>query len=352
MVGVVLVAIVAGVAPSVTAQPAPRDGREASAGLRPEVFTPGAVNRSPQGGPIPDGGQLLGGTQAPEGGRQELVERRTEDSRTFDVGDGVKETVFYDGAANYRDAAGRWQPIDPSLVPVGRGGALRTKAGPVSVELPAVVGAAPVRVSSGDASVAFTLRGARAGPQPGVPAAGAALDVPEEVQRFSATYTNALPGVSVTYAAMAEGVKEELVLADAKAQSSFDFTVSLREGLSAIETAEGGVSIVDGTGVEKAAITRPSSTTRLRRHRRRVRLQRRGGFASHRRGRPRALLGLAPRGNAKDRIRPARRGSLLTRATLGARRPWTRRARGAAVGGRDALEVRDPADFCQSQPIR
>ncbi len=110
--------------------------------------------------------------------------------------------------------------------------------------------------------MAFTLRGARAVPQPGVPAAGAALDVPEEVQRSSATYTNALPGVSVTYAAMAEGVKEELVLADAKAQSSFDFTVSLREGLSAIETAEGGVSIVDGTGVEKAVITRPSSTTR------------------------------------------------------------------------------------------
>ncbi len=194
MVGVVLVAIVAGVAPSVTAQPAPRDGREASAGLRPEVFTPGAVNRSPQGGPIPDGGQLLGGTQAPEGGRQELVERRTEDSRTFDVGDGVKETVFYDGAANYRDAAGRWQPIDPSLVPVGRGGALRTKAGPVSVELPAVVGAAPVRVSSGDASVAFTLRGAKAVPQPGVPAAGAALDVPEEVQRSAPPTRTLCPG--------------------------------------------------------------------------------------------------------------------------------------------------------------
>jgi hypothetical protein len=257
---VALMAMVAGLAPSASAQPAPSGGRGPAVAAEPERFAPGAINRRPVGGPVPsEEGQLLGGEQVEPGGeRRELVERRTEDSETFDTGGGVLETVFYDGAVNYRDDAGNLQRIDSTLVPAaGRGAGLRSKAGPVDVELPAVLGSSPVRVSSEGVSVAFTLRGAKGVPEVGVPAAGAALAAPPEIAQSSATYADALPGVSVTYAAMAEGVKEELVLANAKAQASFDFDLSLSEGLSAVQTPEGGVNVVDGSGAAQAFIDPP-----------------------------------------------------------------------------------------------
>lgn len=127
----------------------------------------------------------------------------------------------------------------------------------MDVELPAVLGASPVRVSSEDASVAFTLQGAKGIPRVGVPATGAALAAPGEMAQSRATYANAAPGVSVTYTALAEGVKEELVLADAKAQASFDFDVALSEGLSMVETPEGGIDIVDDDGAVQGAIDAP-----------------------------------------------------------------------------------------------
>ncbi len=48
-----------------------------------------------------------------------------------------------------------------------------------------------------------------------------------------ATYAEALPGVDVAYTAMPEGVREELVLHDIKASTSYDFTVSMSPGLTA-----------------------------------------------------------------------------------------------------------------------
>jgi hypothetical protein len=133
---VALMAMVAGLVPPASAQPAPSRGKGPTIALEPETFAPGAINRTPQGGPVPEEkGQLLGGQPQPEGERRELVERRTEDSQTFDAGGGVFETVFYDGAVNYRDESGTFQPIDSTLVPSGgRGAALRSKAGAVDVE--------------------------------------------------------------------------------------------------------------------------------------------------------------------------------------------------------------------------
>ncbi len=108
LVFVVLMAMVAGLTPFASAQETPRAGREPIAVPSPETFEPGPVNRPPVGGPVPaDVGGLLGGDRAqPDGQRRELVERRTEDSETFDVGNGVLETTFYGGVVNYRDDAG------------------------------------------------------------------------------------------------------------------------------------------------------------------------------------------------------------------------------------------------------
>ncbi len=103
----VLMAMVAGLTPSASAQATPKAGRDPLSGLAPETFVPTTVNRTPVGGPVPaEAGGLLGGGDKPAAERRELVERRTEDSETFDVGNGVLETTFYGGVVNYRDDAG------------------------------------------------------------------------------------------------------------------------------------------------------------------------------------------------------------------------------------------------------
>jgi hypothetical protein len=210
---VVLCAVLLATSPGspATAQQAPP--RPAPHGAAPEVFVPGAINRVPEGDAIPTAGNA--GTRptgiVAAGG--EVVERRTEDSRTFVTEDGGFETTFYGGAVNYRDAQGAWQPIDNSLVPAeGSNGALRNAAGPVDVSLPAVLGAEAVRVAKDDVSVGFRLNGADGGPTAGTPKA---LPPPasEAAVKASATYANSIPGVDVSYTAMPEGVKEELVLA-------------------------------------------------------------------------------------------------------------------------------------------
>ncbi|MCA1657605.1 MAG: DNRLRE domain-containing protein, partial [Actinobacteria bacterium] len=51
---------------------------------------------------------------------------------------------------------------------------------------------------------------------------------------------------------------EDLVLADAKAPATYDFTVELSPGLTARETAEGGITFVDASGSVWAAFAPPT----------------------------------------------------------------------------------------------
>jgi hypothetical protein len=172
---VALMAMVAGLVPPASAQPAPAGGKGPTIGLVPEVFQPSKPNAAPKGSTVPTemGDGFLGvDSRAGVGEPGEVVERRTEDSTTVVTDDGTFETTFYDSPVNYRDAKGDLQPIDNTLVPAAKPGALRNKAGAVQVSLPAVIGAEPVRATKGNTSVAFTLRGgAKGAPSIGVPEA-------------------------------------------------------------------------------------------------------------------------------------------------------------------------------------
>ncbi len=102
--------------------------------LVPEVFVPEVIDRNPQGSPPAppaDEGQVLGAGLESVSDPGEVVERRTEDSRTFVVEDGTFQTVFYGGAVNSRDEDGNFQPIDNALVPAAAPDAFRNAAGPV-----------------------------------------------------------------------------------------------------------------------------------------------------------------------------------------------------------------------------
>lgn len=241
----------------------------------PEVFAPDAINRTPEGGPIPeDAGEIANSTPgAIASPGEEVVERRTEDSRTVVAEDGSFETTFYQGAIHYRDGEGAWQGIDNTLVPAnpgkGRGresAGLRNAAGPVELSLPPVLGTAPVTVRKDDVSVGFTLKGAAAtSPSVGRPEAlsdlasenPAAAAAAKEASQASATYAGAAPGVDVAYRATGQGVKEDVVLAGPDSPASYDFGVEASAGLSAQENAAGGIDFLDGAGEIRAHFSPP-----------------------------------------------------------------------------------------------
>lgn len=63
------------------------------------------------------------------------------------------------------------------------------------------------------------------------------------------TYTSALHGVDVSYAALATGLKDTLVLRDASAASSFTYRVTLPAGSTlARDPTSGGVTVTDAAG--------------------------------------------------------------------------------------------------------
>ncbi|MBW3615910.1 MAG: hypothetical protein KY439_11485 [Actinobacteria bacterium] len=97
-----LASISAGPMASAQEAPPPPAGNEAAA-LVPEIFEPDAINRTPVGSPAPAAAEQLLTTGAPAGLGEsaEVVERRTQDSRTFLTEDGKFETTFYGGAVNY-----------------------------------------------------------------------------------------------------------------------------------------------------------------------------------------------------------------------------------------------------------
>ena len=49
---------------------------------------------------------------------RELPDKRTQYSSTYLLSDGGLRAVLYQSPVNYKDAAGDWRPIDPTLVPV------------------------------------------------------------------------------------------------------------------------------------------------------------------------------------------------------------------------------------------
>lgn len=166
----------------------------------------------------------------------EQPQLRTQTSSTFSAGHNRWVTRFATRPLNFRDEKGAWQRIDTRLVASDRDGdAYRTAATPYGLDLPSDLGAGPVRFTFGAESVAFALAGAR--PR--------ALETSGAVARYPA----ALDGVDLRYDALAEGVKETLVLRDASAPGAYSFRVSASLGLEPRLEDGGRVAFVrrDGT---------------------------------------------------------------------------------------------------------
>lgn len=171
------------------------------------------------------------GPERPTGGPVEVAALRSRDSRTLRVDDHYRAEVF-PGPIHYQDANGAWQPIDNTLVSAGAAGSWRNRANDYHAEFPSDLGAGPVRVAKGDAWVSFALTGGKGAGR----GSGSAV-----------TYPEALPGVSVTYAAGNDRLKETLTLAGPSAPSQFDFELAASPGLVP-KPAGRGIDLVSASG--------------------------------------------------------------------------------------------------------
>ena len=164
---------------------------------------------------------------------RELPALRTADSDTFLQSDGSRVLRVHTHAINYLSGSGSWLPIDDTLTLRGDG-----QWGPVATgtpfSLPAVLGRGSVLVGSGVDRLAISLLGV-------TPREGRSVG-----QRRA--YSDILSGVSVSYSASTDGVRELLSLAGPSAPSTYRYSLGYGSDLHASLTEAGSVVFRDGMG--------------------------------------------------------------------------------------------------------
>jgi RHS repeat-associated protein len=173
----------------------------------------------------------------------EVLGLRTRTSSTYLV-NGEHEAVLYSGSVNYQDSTGTWQSIDDSLTPTSVPGyAWQNKANRYKLLLPSTLSAGPILFQSPTGTIGLRLSGA----------GGTAT-----ISGASATYANALSGVSVTLSAENDAVKEALMLSGPQSARSLVYSLTLSAGLRASATAGGGIGITDSSGKLQFSFDRPT----------------------------------------------------------------------------------------------
>jgi len=135
-----------------------------------------------------------------DGRSQEVPNLRTAKARTFLNPDGSYTTRTYAAPVNWKDASGRWQTIDNTLV-TRSDGRLHNTSGPLDVSLTtnAASGSDVLAVQAGGASAGF-------GAPTGTASSAAA------VASSNAQYSAALPNADLHYGVSGGTVKEDIIL--------------------------------------------------------------------------------------------------------------------------------------------
>lgn len=169
----------------------------------------------------------------------EVPSLRTVDTTVFLNANSTQTVFAYNGPIHYKDALGLWQNVDQTLQPDVVSGGYQPKAVGVGLTLAGTAAGSPLARLSVDSghSVGYRLDGA---------APAGAL-----VNGATAVYPNALPSTFLELVALANGVKETIVLKSRSAPTSFTFPLSL-SGVSASLDASGDVVYADSNGVEWA----------------------------------------------------------------------------------------------------
>jgi RHS repeat-associated protein len=165
---------------------------------------------------------------------RELPGRRTATSNTFLLSDGQLETRLYEVPINYRDEEGNWEPIDEDLAELP-GGTVTNGANSFDLHLPGDLDEAPVRIDLGDGRW-ISQQPLGLSTQP--------VDLAGEV----ATYERAGSNAGFEFIGLADGLKENIVLADPSASSTYRYAVDASAEISPELTEEGSIEFRDSDG--------------------------------------------------------------------------------------------------------
>lgn len=162
--------------------------------------------------------------------RTVLPDARTATSNTFRLPSGELQTEVFGTRVNFRDGDGNWEPIKEELEEAGKSG-FTNGDNSFDLQLPEQMGAGAVRLTTDDGWITYRLLGSQT--------------EAAEVDGSQATYESANGGVAFELHSLADGVKEEIVLADASQPSLYRFELDLAAGLTPELTPDGSVEIRD-----------------------------------------------------------------------------------------------------------
>jgi RHS repeat-associated protein len=172
----------------------------------------------------------------------ELPEERTATSQTFRLPNGALQSKVYGAPVNYEDAEGNWRPIDERLEEAPEGG-LTNGPNSFDLHLPEAIGDGAVRLSADGERISYRLLGPETGPA--------------AVAGTTASY-EAGSGSSFELRSLADGVKEEIVLASPLAPDVYRYELDLSAGLEPSLEEDGSIKVKDQDGELFATLPAPT----------------------------------------------------------------------------------------------
>lgn len=167
---------------------------------------------------------------------------RTADSETLALPSGQLETRIYPAPVNYRDEEGNWQPINEDLHE-GEVSAFANGQNSFDLALPEQLDAGEVRVSNEDGWISSRLLGADT--------------QAAEVQSNSASYEADRGDLEFELSSLANGLKEDIVLADSSQPSKFTYLLSASAGLTPQRSQDGSIVFLDDKGDQAFVLPAP-----------------------------------------------------------------------------------------------
>lgn len=164
----------------------------------------------------------------------EISADRTARSDNYRLPNGARETQIFEAPVNYEASNGEWKPIDEGLEPQPDSTGLTNGANSFNLSLPEQLGSAPVRLSTEGQWVSYRLLGQ--------------ASETVEAEGNTATYEAATPGTTFDLTSLANGLKEEIEIADASAPHSFSFDLAASGGLTPTLTEEGSIEFQGSEG--------------------------------------------------------------------------------------------------------
>ena len=162
-----------------------------------------------------------------------LPGRSTAMSQTFELSNGEMETRLFQVPVNYRDEDGKWQEIDQDLRALPDG-TIANGENSFDLHVPGDLDQAPVKVSVGEQWVSQ------------IPI-GIAVES-AEVSQGVASYEAAGGSAEIELSGLSNGLKENIVLADASAPSTFHFRLDASQGVTPSLAEDGSISFEEGDG--------------------------------------------------------------------------------------------------------